>query len=147
MPACPTDILCANSPIASITSTLHFCHIQSHHRRTALRRIRACLPQGECAPISVAAQVAVLMALNAGLFEAQPLARMEDAQQAVCAAARRLPADLAARLLGGKAMGEADRSAIVEAGRAALAAMTGTSGSLRRKIATAGDLHAVVRTP
>jgi len=37
------------------------------------RRIRACLKQPEFAPVSVPAQIAVLLALNARLFDRVPL--------------------------------------------------------------------------
>jgi len=40
------------------------------------RRIRACLKQQEGAPVSVSAQIAVLLALTAGLFDPVALAQM-----------------------------------------------------------------------
>ena len=45
------------------------------------RRIRACLKQPEFAPVSVPAQIAVLLALTAGLFDRVPLDQMTDAEQ------------------------------------------------------------------
>jgi F-type H+-transporting ATPase subunit alpha len=53
------------------------------------RRIRACLKQPEFAPVSMPAQIAILLALTAGLFDAVPLARMPDAERAVQEAAAR----------------------------------------------------------
>jgi F-type H+-transporting ATPase subunit alpha len=47
------------------------------------RRIRACLKQPEFAPVSVPAQIAVLLALTAELFDAVPLDQMTDAEHAV----------------------------------------------------------------
>jgi F-type H+/Na+-transporting ATPase subunit alpha len=47
------------------------------------RRIRACLKQPEFAPVSMPAQIAVLLALTAELFDDVPLDRMTDAEQAV----------------------------------------------------------------
>ena len=47
------------------------------------RRIRACLKQPEFAPVSVPAQIAVLLALTAKLFDRVPLDRMTDAEHAV----------------------------------------------------------------
>ena len=46
------------------------------------RRIRACLKQPEFAPVSVPAQIAVLLALTAKLFDAVPLDTMRDAEHA-----------------------------------------------------------------
>jgi F-type H+-transporting ATPase subunit alpha len=51
------------------------------------RRIRACLKQPEFDPVSMPAQIAILLALTAGLFDAVPLARMPDAEHAVQEAA------------------------------------------------------------
>ncbi len=56
------------------------------------RRIRACLKQPEFAPVSMAAQITVLLALTSNLFDPVPLEQMKDAEQAVCAAATDLPA-------------------------------------------------------
>jgi F-type H+-transporting ATPase subunit alpha len=47
------------------------------------RRIRACLKQAECAPVSVPAQIAVLLALTAELFDRVALDQMPDAEHAV----------------------------------------------------------------
>src|SRR5512146_608164 len=56
------------------------------HTRSVIergRRIRECLKQSEFAPVSVPAQIAVLLALTAELFDPVPLDRMTDAEQAV----------------------------------------------------------------
>ena len=42
------------------------------------RRIRACLKQPEFAPVSVPAQIAMLLALTASLFDRVPLDRMTE---------------------------------------------------------------------
>ena len=59
------------------------------------RRIRACLKQPEFAPVSVPAQIAILLALTGKLFDPVPLERMTEAEQAVREAAANLPADVA----------------------------------------------------
>ena len=125
------------------------------------RRIRACLKQPEFAPVSVPAQIAVLLALTAELFDAVPLDRMTDAEQAVREAAANIPAEVRARLetaerverrgsrndhrnrppsarsLPANPRPEPDRSQ---------GSMSDTTASLRRKIDSAGDLQSVVRT-
>src|SRR5450631_3944845 len=61
------------------------------------RRIRACLRQPEFSPVSVPAQIAVLLALTAGLFDRVPLEQMVDADQVVRDAAAEIPDDLRER--------------------------------------------------
>src|SRR5579871_5804354 len=85
------------------------------------RRIRACLKQAECAPVSVPAQIAVLLALTAGFFDRVPLGQMTDAEHALQAAAAEIPADVRARFETAADLNEADRKAIIEIGRRALA--------------------------
>lgn len=84
------------------------------------RRIRACLKQPESAPVSVAAQIAVLTALSEKLFDSVPLERMPAAEQAVREAATALPDALLARFETADSLSDADRKAIVQVARAAL---------------------------
>ena len=85
------------------------------------RRIRACLKQAELAAASVPAQIALLLALSAKLFDLVPMERMEDAKRAVLEAATTLPADVGQRLQAADKLSDADRAAIVEIARTALA--------------------------
>lgn len=85
------------------------------------RRIRACLKQSEFTPVSVPAQIAVLLALTAGLFEAVPVERMTDAESAVREAAAELPTALCARFETAATLSAEDRKTIVELARQALA--------------------------
>jgi F-type H+-transporting ATPase subunit alpha len=85
------------------------------------RRIRACLKQPESAPVPVPAQLAILLALTAGLFAAVPFDRMEDAESAVHVAAAQIPAAVCERLEGAAKLNDEDRATIVEAARRALA--------------------------
>ena len=85
------------------------------------QRIRACLKQGEAAPLSAPAQITVLLALTAKLFDSVPLDRMPAAQKAVEAAAGAIPADARARLESADAFSDQDRETIVEIARQALA--------------------------
>jgi F-type H+-transporting ATPase subunit alpha len=84
------------------------------------QRIRACLQQPEGAPIAVMAQIAVLVALGDGLFDAVPLAHMAAAELAVRNAALALPPELQARCTGSAALADPDRAAIAAACVAAL---------------------------
>jgi F-type H+-transporting ATPase subunit alpha len=85
------------------------------------RRIRTCLKQPEFAPVSVPAQIAVLLALTAELFDTVPLDRMTDAEQAARKAATDIPAEVSLRLDTADKLSEKDRKAIVEIARQALA--------------------------
>lgn len=86
------------------------------------RRIRACLKQPEFAPVSVPAQIAILLALTAELFDSVPLAQMTEAEQAVREAAAKIPADVGERLLTADTLSDGDREAIIEIARLALQA-------------------------
>jgi F-type H+-transporting ATPase subunit alpha len=88
------------------------------------RRIRACLRQAEFVPVSMAAQIGVLLALVHGLFDAVPLEQMGEAEGAVVQAAAALPAALCARLETAQQLDEQDRQAIVALARNALTAYT-----------------------
>ncbi|MFO7704655.1 MAG: alternate F1F0 ATPase, F1 subunit alpha [Halopseudomonas sp.] len=85
------------------------------------KRIRACLGQSEFSPVSVPAQIAILLALNAALFDFVPLERMAAAQQAVADVANDLPEGLHKRLTSGDKLTDTDRQQITEAARQALA--------------------------
>src|SRR5579863_2809 len=61
------------------------------------RRIRACLKQPESAPVPVLAQIAVLLALTAELFDGVALDHMADAEHAVQKAAAHIPTEVSAR--------------------------------------------------
>ena len=84
------------------------------------RRIRACLKQPEFAPVSVPAQIAVLLALTTDLFDPVPLDKMTDAGHAVHEAAAKIPEEVCARFQTADKLSDADRTAIIEIARQAL---------------------------
>src|SRR5450631_1347309 len=84
------------------------------------QRIRACLKQAECAPVSVPAQIAVLLALSAGLFDGVALDQMPDAEQAVQKAAANISAQVCGRFESADKFSDEDRNAIIEIARQAL---------------------------
>jgi F-type H+-transporting ATPase subunit alpha len=86
------------------------------------QRIRACLKQAQFEPVAVPAQIALLQALTASLFDTVPLPRMAEAQHAVEDAALKLDAPLRERLVGTEKLSDEDRSAVTGAARAALVA-------------------------
>ncbi len=93
------------------------------------RRIRACLKQAECAPLSVPAQIAVLLALTAKLFDGVALDQMPDAERAVQKAEANIPTEVCARFESADKLSDEDRNMIIEIARQALApAQAGTPG-------------------
>ncbi len=84
------------------------------------RRIRACLKQPEFAPVSVPAQIAVLLALTARLFDGVPLEQMADAEKAVREAAADIPDGVTARFDSADKLSDEDRKNIIAIAREAL---------------------------
>jgi len=85
------------------------------------RRIRSCLKQSEFSPVSVPAQITILLAVTAKLFADVPLDRMPDAERAVRDEATDLPAELCERLESATKLSDEDRESIVAVARRALA--------------------------
>jgi len=85
------------------------------------RRIRACLKQPESQPASMPEQIAVLLALTAGLFDRVPLEKVADAEGALRSAAADIPADVAGRFASADKLSDPDRKAILEVATRALA--------------------------
>jgi len=85
------------------------------------RRIRACLKQPEFAPVSVSAQIAILLALTADLFDEVSLDKMTEAQKAVREAAAQIPEEVCARFETADKLSDEDRKVIIDIAREALA--------------------------
>jgi F-type H+-transporting ATPase subunit alpha len=84
------------------------------------RRIRACLKQAEFAPVSVPAQITVLLALTAELFDRVAVDQMTDAEHAVQKAAANISADVCGRFESADKLSDEDRKEIIEIARQAL---------------------------
>ena len=84
------------------------------------RRIRACLKQPEFSPVSVPAQIAVLLALTAEFFDSVPLEKMTDAEHSLHEAAADIPAEVRERLDTAEKLSDEDRKTIIEIARKAL---------------------------
>ena len=85
------------------------------------RRIRACLKQPEFSPVSVPAQIAILLALTADLFDAIPLDQMIEAESVLREAAAKIPPEVSARFETADKLSDEDRKAVIEIARQALA--------------------------
>ena len=85
------------------------------------RRIRACLKQPEFSPVSVPAQITLLLALTEKLFDPVPLDQMTNAEHALYKAALDIPLELCTRLEAAAKLQAADRETIIHLARNALA--------------------------
>jgi F-type H+-transporting ATPase subunit alpha len=93
------------------------------------RRIRACLRQPEFSPVSVPAQIAVLLAVTTGLFDPVPLDRMTEAEHALREAAGEIPAQVRARLDTAEELSGEDRETIIRVARKTLARFPADEGT------------------
>ncbi len=84
------------------------------------QRIRACLKQPEFDPVSVAGQIAVLLALTSRLFEPVPLDKMTAAENAVRQSAAEISVEIRERVESGDKLSEQDRNTIVQLVRRAI---------------------------
>ena len=84
------------------------------------RRIRASLKQPEFAPVSVPAQITLLLALSEKLFDPVPLDQMTTAEQALHKAALDIPLEVCKRLEGAVKLDDEDRQTIIRIARQAL---------------------------
>jgi len=84
------------------------------------RRIRACLKQPEFAPVSVPAQIAILLAVTAGFFDKVSLERMTNAEQAVRMAVADISDDVIERLGTAEQLSDRDRETIIDIAHQAL---------------------------
>lgn len=85
------------------------------------RRIRACLKQPEGAPLPVARQIGVLLALTAGLFDNVALDRMREAELVLHKAASDFPDEVRKRFITADQLNDDDREAVLRVAREALA--------------------------
>jgi F-type H+-transporting ATPase subunit alpha len=84
------------------------------------RRIRVCLRQPEFSPVSVPAQITVLLALACGMFDRLPLEQIGDAEKALREAAAEIPAQVSERFATEQKLSDQDRAAIIAIAEKAL---------------------------
>jgi F-type H+-transporting ATPase subunit alpha len=78
------------------------------------KRIRACLKQPDCAPVSVPEQIAVLLALSAQLFDSVPIDQMKDAEHALVDAAKTIPPQVCDRFETAAKLSDEDRKLVIQ---------------------------------
>jgi F-type H+/Na+-transporting ATPase subunit alpha len=84
------------------------------------RRVREVLKQPQYVPMAVAEQLAVLLAVNAGVFDALSLEEMAEAERAVRRAVVDQLPDMCARLQAGEALDEEARQVLIGVAGAAV---------------------------
>ena len=104
-----------------------FTELESFARSSALRlddhtrktidhgqRIRACLKQPEFAPVSVAEQIVLLLALTDGLMDDVPIGKVRDAQAAIKKAIGNIPGEILQRFSSNETLSDQDRDAVLK---------------------------------
>jgi len=99
----------------------------SHDIITNGQRIRACLKQPQSSPVTVVAQITILIALTEKLFDNVPLPQMKDAEKALNQAASTLPEPLLNAINSGKKLSDQERSSIIDIARKTLASFQSVS--------------------
>lgn len=84
-------------------------------------RIRACLKQPESAPVSVPAQITLLLALTEGLLDRVPIDKIPEAERAICDASETLPDEVRARFASTAPFADDDRAMLLELAKKTLA--------------------------
>ncbi len=96
------------------------------------KRIRACLKQFENSPVSLIAQILILLSLAEDLFGSVPIDKMSEGQKAVQNAATTLPEDVSGRLKTEAKLSQEDRKVLIETASQALSPFQVNSQSRQR---------------
>ncbi len=74
------------------------------------KRIRECLKQKECSPVSVTAQVLIFLALNNYFFDTYDQNELETIENAIIDISKIIPDSITSKLLGTKALNDDDKN-------------------------------------
>ena len=88
------------------------------------QRLREVLKQPQYQPLPAAEQIAVLLAVTQGLFDAVPLEQIGEAARAARAAVTTRCAEIGQRIAAGSNLNEEDREVLLAAVRVAVASFT-----------------------
>jgi len=111
------DLKLAYAQFTELESFAKFGTRLDEHTRRIIdhgQRIRAILIQPELEPASVPEQIAILVALTAGLLDCVPIGKIREAEQALRKAAVDIPADVRQCFLSKDSLSEEDREAILQ---------------------------------
>jgi F-type H+/Na+-transporting ATPase subunit alpha len=87
--------------------------------------VRESLKQIQYDAIPVVEQIAVLLAVNAGLLDAMAVEQASPAEQAIRKAMRGAPRELHARILSGAPFGKREREEVLSVAEEAIRSITG----------------------
>jgi F-type H+-transporting ATPase subunit alpha len=74
------------------------------------KRIRECLKQKECSPVSVTAQILILLALNNNIFDNYEIKELTSIENLIIDISRTIPDNLKIKLLGKSAVNDDDKN-------------------------------------
>ncbi len=94
------------------------------------KRIRACLKQPEFSPLSVPAQIVLLLALSNQLLDFVPLEKISNAEKSLLKASEGLPSEILEQIANGEKLTDEHRKSIVEIARKALTTFQSDEGAL-----------------
>ncbi|MGV8877759.1 MAG: alternate F1F0 ATPase, F1 subunit alpha [Sphingobacteriaceae bacterium] len=77
-------------------------------------RIRSCLKQNELQPLTVSAQIIILLALTNGLFDDIAIEKIADAEAALLKDSEKFPAEVLKRLFADKPISDDDRNILLK---------------------------------
>lgn len=96
------------------------------------QRIRACLKQPESSPVSMPEQIAVLLALNSGLFDRVPIDQMTCAENLVRQAVANISIEVCTRFYTADQLSYEDRAVILQIAQDALAMISYSGTTLKQ---------------
>ncbi|MDR3614388.1 MAG: alternate F1F0 ATPase, F1 subunit alpha [Candidatus Obscuribacterales bacterium] len=97
------------------------------------QRIRFCLKQPEFQPVSVPAQIMVLLALTERLFDDIPIEKMKLAEQSVEEAAKKISTEIRARFTTANKISSDDRSLMLNLAKQSLSKYKATANVAEKK--------------
>jgi F-type H+-transporting ATPase subunit alpha len=118
------DLRLAYSQFEELETFARFATRLDDDTRAAIergRRVRAVLGQREHWLIGAAEQIAILHAVNNGLFDRRTIEEIPDGERAIQTAVRHLHPELCARIARGETLDNSDWNALLSAARDALA--------------------------
>jgi F-type H+-transporting ATPase subunit alpha len=110
-------------------------------------RIRACLKQNEFSPVAVPAQILVLLALGAKLFDSIALTQMSAAEAAVRDAAAHIPDTIKARLETGEKLNAEDRAGLLQLLETAIKSLPNEAAEVSNGVKIDADTDTEADTP
>lgn len=78
------------------------------------RRVREVLKQSQSQPLSVAEQIAILLAVNEGVLDTVPIERVGEAETKICQAVSEQVPEICDRIQSGESLTDEDKTALLD---------------------------------